>query len=71
MFTDKAQALIDRAKEYGYSHCRSELTMSALVAAVGDHVEAGVLLVGAGDLKLDVVRQACPRCRHWRSVMNN
>ena len=61
MFTEKAQALIDRSKDYGFSHCRSELNMSAMLAAVGDHVEAGVLLAEAFDLKPDAVRQACPQ----------
>jgi hypothetical protein len=44
MFTDKAQALIDLAKDYAFSSGATELNLPSMVLAVSRHPEAGVLL---------------------------
>ncbi|MGD9368152.1 MAG: AAA family ATPase [Desulfobacteraceae bacterium] len=61
MFTEKAQALIDLAKDSAFAHLKKELDLEALLTAVGAHVEAGVRLAACltnGDTA--AVRAGCP-----------
>ena len=60
MFTDKAQAVIDLAKDYAFSSGSTELTLSALLTAIGSQAEAGVLLAECLGLTPEKLRAACP-----------
>lgn len=60
MFTDKAQQIIDTAKDFAFSGGSAELTMSALLATVGLHAEAGVLLAECADMPVAKLRATCP-----------
>ena len=60
MFTDKAQQIIDLAKDYAFSGGATELTLKALLAAVGGQGEAGVLLAECVGLTPEKLRAACP-----------
>lgn len=44
MFTDKAQALLDRAKDYGNRAAARELDLRSLLAAISEDSESSVLL---------------------------
>ena len=60
MFQDNSQEIIDLAKDYAFSSGYSELSISALLAAVAKHLEAGVLLGECVGLTPDKMRAACP-----------
>ncbi len=60
MFTDKAQAIIDLAKDYAFSSGSVELTLKALLVALGSQAEAGVLLAESLGLTPEKLRAACP-----------
>jgi len=44
MFTEKAQTIVDQAKDCAFAHAKEELDVDSLLAAVGSDVEAGVRL---------------------------
>lgn len=44
MFTEKAQSIIDLAKDFAFANSRDELDIDALLAAMGSDAEAGVRL---------------------------
>ncbi len=60
MFTDKAQAVIDLAKDYAYSAGSAVLDVAAVVAALARQPEAGVLLAECFHVTPDQVNQAWP-----------
>ena len=60
MFTDKAQQIIDTAKDVAFSGGSAELSLSALLCTVGSHAEAGVLLAQCMGMAVDKLRAACP-----------
>ena len=60
MFTDRAQEVIDLAKDYAFSSGNQELTLSAALAAVGKHPEASVLLAECVGMPPDKLRALCP-----------
>lgn len=60
MFTDKAQAVTDLAKDYAFSSGSSELTLHAVLAAMGSQAEAGVLLAECVGLTPEKLRAVCP-----------
>jgi len=60
MFTDKAQTVIDLAKDYAFSMGLAELSVSALLTAIGSHAEAGVLLAQCFASTPEKIRSACP-----------
>ena len=60
MFTDKAQQIIDTAKDFAFSGGSAELTLSALLATVASHAEAGVLLAECAGMPAEKLRAACP-----------
>ncbi|MFW6119010.1 MAG: AAA family ATPase [Planctomycetota bacterium] len=60
MFTDKAQAVTDLAKDYAFSSGASELTLEAMLAAMSSQAEAGVLLAECVGLPPEKLRVACP-----------
>jgi len=60
MFTDKAQILIDLAKNYAFASGAGELTVEVVLAAVGRLAEPGVLLAECLDVPPDRLRAACP-----------
>ncbi|MCP4901531.1 MAG: hypothetical protein GY906_31590, partial [bacterium] len=60
MFNDKAQTIVDRAKDLAYSSGSAELTIPALVAAVIDSQEAMIQLSDCLSLSLDDLRDRRP-----------
>ena len=60
MFTDKAQEVIDRSKDYAFSGGAAELAVTHLLAAVGKLPEPGVLLAQCFSMPVDALRAACP-----------
>lgn len=60
MFTDKAQTIIDLAKDYAFSSGSAELTLKALLVALGRQAEAGVLFAETYGLTPEKLRAACP-----------
>ncbi len=60
MFTDKAQAVIDLAKDLAFSSGSPELGLSAILAATGRHSEARVLLAECLGMAPDELEKACP-----------
>ena len=44
MFTEKAQSIIDLAKDCAFARAKEELDIEALLCAVGSDTEAGVRL---------------------------
>ncbi len=62
MFTDKAQQIVDLAKDHAYSSGQTELDLTAILAAVGNDMEAGVLMAECLGLDTASVRSACPIC---------
>lgn len=63
MFTDKAQAIIDQAKDFAFSAGAPALELGALLAAVGEDTEASVLLAECAGLAPAAVRAAVRRER--------
>jgi len=60
MFTDKAQTVINLAKDYAFTGGSAVLDLAALVAAMMRQPEASVLLGECFHVKLEQLRQACP-----------
>ncbi|OHB73707.1 MAG: hypothetical protein A2V70_13960 [Planctomycetes bacterium RBG_13_63_9] len=60
MFTEKAQAIIDLAKDLAFSAGSAQLNVSCLLAAVKQHPEARVLLAECLGLAPDALAAACP-----------
>jgi ATP-dependent metalloprotease FtsH len=60
MFTDKAQTVVDLAKDFAFSGGAGELTVQALLAAIGRMAEPGVLLAESLGLSPEALRAACP-----------
>ena len=60
MFTNKAQELIDLAKDYTFSRGAGEMDLRSLLAAMGRETEAAVLLAEALGMTTDRLRSACP-----------
>jgi cell division protease FtsH len=60
VFTDRAQEVIDLAKDYAFSSGSQELSLSAILTSVGKHPEAGVLLAECLGWPPDRLRGACP-----------
>lgn len=60
MYTDKAQTVIDLAKDFAYSAGSNGLDVDSLLAAVGSHVEASVLLAECVGLTTEDLRAKCP-----------
>lgn len=60
MFTDNAQTIIDRAKDYAFSSGASELNLSSLVLAACRHPEAGVLMAECVATTPDQLRTVFP-----------
>lgn len=61
MFTDKAQAIIDIAKDYAFSGGAPEMTLKALLTALGGHPEGRVLLAECLGMPPEKLRDACPQ----------
>lgn len=61
MFTDRAQAVIDRAKDHAFSSGCTKLDLPSVLAAVGERPEASVLLAECLALTPRALRAACPR----------
>ena len=59
MFTDKAQAVIDLAKDYAFSSGSSELGLGALLAAMASEAEAGMLLAECVRISPEGLKAAC------------
>lgn len=60
MFTDKAQSITDRAKDFAFSCGAPELTLAHFLVAMGSQAEAGVLLAECVGLTPEKLRAACP-----------
>ncbi len=60
MFTDKAQSLIDSAKDYAYSSGSSQLTMAAFLPAAVGHTEAAIVLGEVTGLTSERLREKSP-----------
>lgn len=61
MFTSKAQAVIDLAKDDAFSRGGSALDLPSLLSAIGSQAEAAVLLAEAVGWATEKVRKACPQ----------
>jgi ATP-dependent metalloprotease FtsH len=60
MFTDKAQGIIDQAKDLAFSNGMEELGLPSLLGAMGRHAEARVLLAECVGLTPGKLQEACP-----------
>jgi ATP-dependent metalloprotease FtsH len=60
MFTDNAQTIIDRAKDYAFNSAAKELDLPSMVLAACHHPEGGVLLAECIAIPLDQLRAALP-----------
>ncbi|MFQ5473535.1 MAG: AAA family ATPase [Dehalococcoidia bacterium] len=60
MFTRKAQAMVDLAKDCAYSRAADQLDLSALLSAFAQETEATVLLAECLGIASDQLRSACP-----------
>ena len=60
MFTDKAQEIVDLAKDYAFSSGSAELTLKTLLSAMGKQAEPGVLLAECVGMTPEALRAACP-----------
>ena len=60
MFTERAQEIIDLAKDYAFSSGSVELNLKAMLAAMGSQSEAGVLLAESLGISPEELRAACP-----------
>ncbi len=63
MFTEKAQTVIDLAKDVAFSNGSTELTLTAVLAAAGRHSEASVLLAECLNLTTEKLRKFCPESK--------
>ena len=59
MFTDKAQSVIDRAKDYSFSCGLAELGLPALLTVMSIDAEAGVLLAECVGMTPQRLRDVC------------
>lgn len=59
MFTEKAQEIIDRAKDCAFSTGSSELTIRHVLSALTAQVEGGALLAECLGIPLESFRQVC------------
>ncbi len=65
MFTEKAQALIDLAKDCAFTHIKEKLDIESLLAAIGGDSEAGVRLAEClTDGHVSKLRAMCPDFGH-------
>jgi len=60
MFTDKAQEIIDKAKDYAFSNGKTELELRTVLTAVTHHMEAEVLLAECFGIVPEKLRALCP-----------
>jgi cell division protease FtsH len=60
MFTEKAQTIVDLAKDYAYSAGSAELGITPFLQAIGSQTEALVLLAEAAGLELEKLRERIP-----------
>ena len=60
MFTDRAQHLVDSAKDFAFSSGSSQLKLKAFLAAVNSRPEVGVLLADVLGMKPSALRAICP-----------
>jgi hypothetical protein len=60
MFTQRAQAVIDLAKDMAFSSGSPELGLSPVLAAIGKHSEARVLLAECVGMMPDGLEKTCP-----------
>ncbi len=60
MFTDKAQTIVDLAKDYAFSNESADLHTPAVVAALGHQPESAVLLAECLNVTPDRLRVICP-----------
>jgi ATP-dependent metalloprotease FtsH len=60
MFTDKAQTIIDLAKDFAHTTGAKELDLSALVLALNHHVEGRILLAECMGMTPEKLRAALP-----------
>ena len=61
MFTEKAQILIDLAKDCAFAHTKEKLDIESLLAAVGSDTEAGVRLAEClTNSDIPALRAKCP-----------
>lgn len=61
MFTEKAQTIVDLAKDYAYSAGSAELGLAPFLQAIGHHTEASVFLAEAVGLELEKLREKLPQ----------
>jgi len=61
MFNDKAQAIIDSAKDHAFSNGSSNLDILSLTAAVGANTQACVLMAECFGRTSEDIRNACPQ----------
>lgn len=60
MFTNKAQTVIDMAKDHAFTDGQAMLTSRSVLAAVGYHTEASLLLADCLDMPPAKLRSLCP-----------
>lgn len=60
MFTEKAQLVIDLAKDFAFSNGSTKLTLSAVLMSMINHQEAAVLLSESIDLTQEQLKKAVP-----------
>jgi cell division protease FtsH len=60
MFTDKAQAIIDLAKDFAHTIGAEELNLASLALATSRHIEAGILLSECTGLTPEKLKLALP-----------
>lgn len=60
MFTDKAQALVDLAKDFAHAIGAKELDLSAVLLAMSRHTEGSILLAECMGITTDTLRTAMP-----------
>jgi len=60
MFTERAQRLVDTAKDFAFSSGASHLNLKAFLAAIASKSEAGVLLADVLGVSPAALRSACP-----------
>jgi ATP-dependent 26S proteasome regulatory subunit len=60
MFTDKAQAIVDLAKDFAHTTGAKELNLASLTLAMSRHTEAGILLAECIGLTPEKLKLALP-----------
>ena len=61
MFSDRAQAIIDSAKDYAFSAGEGDLSLLAVLRAIGGRSEASVLLAECLGISPEQLRVVCPQ----------